>query len=52
MRHVHQFEVNVVLDSEIDSKLDSAIPNWIGSPPWHAHLLGSPTPFWWHTCPP
>jgi hypothetical protein len=37
-----QFEYEVVLDSELDS--NSAIPNWIGSPPSRACLLGSPTP--------
>jgi hypothetical protein len=37
-----QFEYEVVLDSELDS--NSAIPNWIGSPPSHACLLGSPAP--------
>jgi hypothetical protein len=41
--HVHQFEAKVVRYSELDSKSDSAILNWIGSPPWRAKLLGSPT---------
>jgi hypothetical protein len=38
----HQFEYEVVLDSELDS--NSVIPNWIGSPPSRARLLGSPAP--------
>jgi hypothetical protein len=42
MRSRSQFEYEVVLDSELDSK--SAIPNWIGSPPSRARLLGSPAP--------
>jgi hypothetical protein len=42
MQSGHQFEYEVVLDSELDS--NSAIPNWIGSPPSRAHLLGSPVP--------
>jgi hypothetical protein len=33
MHPIHQFEVEVVLDSELDSKSNSEIPNWIGSPP-------------------
>jgi hypothetical protein len=37
-----QFEYEVVSDSELDS--NSAILSWIGSPPSHACLLGSPTP--------
>jgi hypothetical protein len=37
-----QFEYVVVLDSKLD--LNSAILNWIGSPPSHARLLGSPAP--------
>jgi hypothetical protein len=37
-----QFEYEVVLDSELDS--NSAIPNWIGSPPSRARLLGSLAP--------
>jgi hypothetical protein len=37
-----QFEYEVVLDSELDS--NSAISNWIGSPPSCARLLGSSTP--------
>jgi hypothetical protein len=39
MRLVHQFEVEVVLDSELDSKSNSGILNWIESPLWCAHLL-------------
>jgi hypothetical protein len=42
MKSGRQFEYDVVLDSELDS--NSAIPNWIGSPPSHAHLLRSPAP--------
>jgi hypothetical protein len=41
---VPQFQGKVVLDPEIDSKLDSAILNWIGSLPWRTHLLLSPAP--------
>jgi hypothetical protein len=37
-----QFEYEVVLDSELDS--NSAILNWIGSPPSRPGLLGSPAP--------
>jgi hypothetical protein len=36
------FEYEIVLDSELD--LNLAIPNWIGSPPSRARLLGSPVP--------
>jgi hypothetical protein len=43
MQSGRQFEYEVVLDSEMDS--NSAIPNWIGSPPSHAYLLGSPDTF-------
>jgi hypothetical protein len=39
MQSGYQFEYDVVLDSELDS--NSAIPNWIGSPPSCACLLGS-----------
>jgi hypothetical protein len=42
MKSGRQFEYEVVLDSELDS--NSGIPNWIGSPPSRAPLLGSPTP--------
>jgi hypothetical protein len=42
MQFGHQFEYEVVLYSELDS--NSAILNWIGSPPSHARLLGSPAP--------
>jgi hypothetical protein len=42
MQSRHQFEYEMVMDSELDS--NSAILNWIGSPPSRAHLLGSPTP--------
>jgi hypothetical protein len=38
-----QFEYEVVLDFELDS--NSAIPNWIGEPPSHVRLLGSPAPY-------
>jgi hypothetical protein len=40
MQSRHQFDYEVVLDSELDS--NSAIPNSIGSPPSRARLLGSP----------
>jgi hypothetical protein len=40
MQSGRQFEYEVVLDSELNSNL--AIPNWIGSPPSRARLLGSP----------
>jgi hypothetical protein len=43
MQSGHQFEYEVVLDSRLDS--NSAILNWIGSPPSRAHLLGSPAPY-------
>jgi hypothetical protein len=39
MQSERQFEYEVVLNSELDSNL--VIPNWIGSPPSRAHLLGS-----------
>jgi hypothetical protein len=42
MQSERQFEYVVVLDSELDS--NSQIPNWIGSPPSRASLLGSPAP--------
>jgi hypothetical protein len=42
---------NVVLDSELDSKSNSEISNWIGSPPWSARLLGSPSRPWCPVCP-
>jgi hypothetical protein len=42
MQSERQFEYEVILDSELDS--NSAIPNWIGLPPSHAYLLGSPAP--------
>jgi hypothetical protein len=42
MQSGHQFEYEVVLDSELD--LNSPIPNWIDLPPSRARLLGSPTP--------
>jgi hypothetical protein len=42
MQFGRQFEYEVVLDTELDSK--SAIPNWIGSPPSRARLLSSPGP--------
>jgi hypothetical protein len=41
MQSGHQFKYKVILDSKLDS--NSTIPNWIGSPPSRAHLLGSPT---------
>jgi hypothetical protein len=42
MQSGHQFEYKVVLDSKFDSI--SVIPNWIGSSPSRARLLGSPAP--------
>jgi hypothetical protein len=42
MQSGHQFEYEVVLDSELDS--NSAIPNWIGLSPSRARLLGSLVP--------
>jgi hypothetical protein len=42
MQSGHQFEYEVVLNSELDS--NSVIPNWIGLPPSRAHLIGSPAP--------
>jgi hypothetical protein len=42
MQSGRQFKYEVVLDSELDS--NSVIPNWIGSPPSQARLLGSPSP--------
>jgi hypothetical protein len=42
MQSGRQFEYEVVLESELDS--NSVIPNWVGSPPSHARLLGSPAP--------
>jgi hypothetical protein len=42
MQSGRQFEYAVVLDSELNS--NSAILNWIGSPPARAHLIGSPAP--------
>jgi hypothetical protein len=42
MQPGRQFKYEVVLDSELDS--NSAIPNWIGSPPSRARLLSSPAP--------
>jgi hypothetical protein len=38
MQSGRQFEYEVILDFELDS--NSAIPNWIGSPPSRARLLG------------
>jgi hypothetical protein len=42
MQSGRQFEYEVVLDSGLDS--NSAIPNWIGSPPSRARLLVSLLP--------
>jgi hypothetical protein len=42
MQSGRQFEYEVVLNSELDS--NSAILNWIGSPPSRACLLGSSAP--------
>jgi hypothetical protein len=49
---VCQFEGKVARDSELDSKLDSVTPNWIGSAPCCVCSLGSPAPSWGPTCPP
>jgi hypothetical protein len=49
MQSEHQFEYEMVLDSEL--YLNSAIPNWIGSPRSRARLLGSLVPFWCSICP-
>jgi hypothetical protein len=48
----HQFECKVVMDFELDSKSHSGILNWLGSPPYCAHLLGSPTRPWCLIHPP
>jgi hypothetical protein len=40
MQSERQFEYEVVMDFELDS--NSAILNWIGSPPSRSRLLGSP----------
>jgi hypothetical protein len=42
MQSGRQFEYEMVLDFELDS--NSAILNWIGSPPSRARLIGSPAP--------
>jgi hypothetical protein len=42
MQFGRQFEYKVVMDFELGS--NSAILNWIGSPPSRAGLLGSSTP--------
>jgi hypothetical protein len=42
MQSGHQFEYDMVLDYELDS--NSAIPNWIGSPPSRVRLLSSLAP--------
>jgi hypothetical protein len=42
MQSGRQFKYEMVLYSELDS--NSAIPNWIGSSPSRARLLGSPAP--------
>jgi hypothetical protein len=42
MQYGRQFEYEVILHSDLDS--NSAILNWIGSPPSRARLLGSPAP--------
>jgi hypothetical protein len=42
MQSVRQFEYEVILNSELDS--NSVIPNWIGSPPSCARLIGSSAP--------
>jgi hypothetical protein len=40
MQSRRPFEYEVVMDSELDS--NSALSDWIGSPPSCARLLGSP----------
>jgi hypothetical protein len=47
----HQFECNMFMDSKLDSKLNSGIPNWFGSLPCCAHLLDSPALPWCSVCP-
>jgi hypothetical protein len=42
MQSGRQFKYEVILDSELD--LNSAILNWIGSPPSHTRLLDSLAP--------
>jgi hypothetical protein len=49
---VHQFEGKVVLDSELDLKSDSWIPNLLGLPPCCACFLGSPAHSWCPACSP
>jgi hypothetical protein len=49
---VCQFEGKVVLESELDSKSDYCIPNWLGHPPCCACFLNSPEPSWCPTCSP
>jgi hypothetical protein len=49
-RPVRQFEGKVVLDSNLDSKSDSWIPNWLGHSPCCACFLGSPAPSWCPAC--
>jgi hypothetical protein len=44
MSPMHQIKIKVVLDSELDSKSDYVILNWVRSPPWNAHFLDSPAP--------
>jgi hypothetical protein len=41
MHPKHQLEYKVVLNSELDSKTNSGIPNLFGYPVCCAHLLGS-----------
>jgi hypothetical protein len=43
-RHVREFKDKVVLNFKLDLNSDSVILNWIRSPLWCPHLLGSPTP--------
>jgi hypothetical protein len=52
MSLVHQFEGKVVLDSELDSKWDSWIPNWLRLPPCCACFFVSSEPTWCPTCSP
>jgi hypothetical protein len=42
MQSGRQFEYEVVVNSELDS--NSAILNWIDSPPLRERLFGSPAP--------
>jgi hypothetical protein len=50
MQSGRQFEYEMVLISELNS--NSAILNWIGSPPSCARLLSSSAPSLCFVCPP